>query len=65
MRQAKHWQMKRAPDVLVIPSRMNPLMRDIEGTSSYMFVMHLKRAHYKKIDTYVPTHTLTYLCKQE
>ena len=31
MRQARHWQMKVAPDILIIPSKMTPLVKEIFG----------------------------------
>ena len=33
MRHAKHWQMsKYSPDVLIIPSKLAPLAKDVSGT---------------------------------
>lgn len=31
MRQARHWQMKSSPDVLVFPSKMTALIKEIGG----------------------------------
>jgi hypothetical protein len=36
MRQAKHWQMKVSPDVLVIPSKMTPIVKEVAGDSMFM-----------------------------
>jgi len=32
LRQAKHWSMKVKPDVLLLPSKLNALVRDVNGT---------------------------------
>ena len=32
MRQARHWQMKSTPDVLIVPSRLNQIAREMEST---------------------------------
>jgi DNA polymerase alpha subunit B len=32
LRQAKHWQMKLSPDILVIPSKLSHLATDVMGT---------------------------------
>jgi hypothetical protein len=31
MRQFRHWQMKMCPDVLIVPSRMTALTKEING----------------------------------
>jgi hypothetical protein len=32
MRQSRHWEFKAQPDVLVLPSRLSALARDVSGT---------------------------------
>jgi DNA polymerase alpha subunit B len=32
MRQAKHWQMKRTPDILFLPSKLSFMVKEIHGS---------------------------------
>jgi DNA polymerase alpha subunit B len=32
LRHSKHWQMKASPDVLLTPSRLTPMAKDVLGT---------------------------------